>query len=653
MFAFCLPVFESPSMFDFVRKHTRVMQLVLFLLIVPSFVLVGINGYDRFREKGEAVATVDGHEILQGDWDAAHKQEVERLRQAMPTLDAKLLDSPAARYGTLERMVRDRVLAAAAAKSKLVTSDARLARDLQQNEVIASLRGPDGKLDMARYRQLVGQQGMTPEMFEASVRADLSARQVLAGVGATSLATPVQANLSLNAFFEKREVQVVPFAASEYAGRIKPSDAELEAFYKGNAAMFQAPEQANIEYLVLDLDTVRKGLTVNEQDLKTYYEQNAGRLSGQEERRASHILVAVPKGAPAAEREIAKAKAQELLEAVKKSPDSFAELAKKNSQDPGSAANGGDLDFFARGAMTKAFEDAAFALKKGEVSGPVETEFGYHIIRVTDIKSPKQRSFEEMKPALEADLKKQQAQRKFAEVADIFSNGVYEQAESLKPVADRLKLEIRTAANVARTAAPGATGALANQKFLDALFAPDSIQKKRNTEAVEIAPSTLVAGRVTQYTPARTLPLEEVKDRVRERIVSARAAELAKKEGMEKLAAWKASPAGAALPAPIAVSRQDSQKQPQAVVEAALKADPAALPALVGVDLGEQGYAVVKVNKVLPRDMPPEAVARQERDQYGQWWASAENLAYYNLLKERFKVKIVAPKPAGLEQPAQ
>jgi peptidyl-prolyl cis-trans isomerase D len=638
-------------MFDFVRKHTKVMQLVLFLLIFPSFVLVGINGYDRFREKGEPVAKVDGEEIRQGDWDAAHKQEVERLRQSMPTLDPKLLDSPAARYATLERMVRDRVLAAAARKSKLATSDQRLARELQQHELIAALRGPDGKLDMARYRQLVGSQGMTPEMFEANVRADLSARQVLGGVAGTSLATPVQAGLSLNAFFEKREVQVARFDPADYAGRIKPTDAEIDAYYKENAALFQAPEQANIEYLVLDLDTIRKGLTVNEQDLRTYYEQNAGRLSGQEERRASHILIAVPKGAPAPEREKAKAKAEELLAAVKKSPGSFAEVARKNSQDPGSAANGGDLDFFARGAMTKPFEEATFALKKGEISGLVETEFGYHIIMVTDIKAPKQRSFEEMRPELEADLKKQQAQRKYAEAADTFSNGVYEQADSLKPVADRLKLDIRTGTNVTRTPAPGATGPLGNPKFLNALFSPDSTQKKRNTEALEIAPNTLVSGRVTQYTPARTLPLAEVKERVRQRLVAVRAAELAKKEGMEKLAAWKANPAAASLPAAIAVSRQEAQKQPQAVVEAALRADPAALPVLAGVDLGQQGYALVKVNKVLPRETPPEDVARQERQQYAQWWASAETVAYYNLLKERFKVQIDVPKPSDLDQP--
>jgi peptidyl-prolyl cis-trans isomerase D len=641
-------------MFEFVRKHTKIMQLILFLLIFPSFVLVGINGYNQMNEKGAAVAKIGSTDIKQGEWDAAHKQEVDRLRQQMPNLDPKLLDSPAARYATLERLVRDRVLAAAADKSKLATSDQRLARELQSNEMIASLRGPDGKLDMARYRQLVGAQGMTPETFEASVRADIAARQVLASVGGTSFATPAQVAISLNAYFERREVQVARFASADYAARVSPSDADLEAFYKANAAMFQAPEQASVEYLVLDLDTVKKTVAVNEQDLKTYYDQNASRLGGQEERRASHILVAVPKGAPAAEREKAQAKATELLAAVKKAPDSFADVAKKNSQDPGSAANGGDLDFFARGAMTKAFEEAAFALKKGDVSGLVETEFGFHIIKLTDIKAPKQKTFDEMRPELEADLKKQQAQRKFAETADTFSNGVYEQADSLKPVADKLKLEIRTAANVRRTPAPGTPPALANAKFLNALFSPDSIEKKRNTEAVEVAPSTLVAGRIVQYTPARTLPFAEVKDRVRERVVAARAAEMAKKEGMEKLAGWKANAAAANLPPAITVSRQETQKQPGAIVEAALRADPAALPAFMGVDLGSEGYAVVKVNKVLARETPPDDVAKQDRAQYAQAWGSAENIAYYNLLKERLKVQILAPKPAGgLGEPAQ
>jgi peptidyl-prolyl cis-trans isomerase D len=634
-------------MFDFVRKHTKVMQFVLFLLVFPSFVLFGLEGYNRYKEKGEPVARVDGHDILQGDWDNAHKADIERFRQSAPNVDAKLFDTPQARYSTLERLVRERVLSAAALQSKLVTSDGQLARELQGNQMIASLRGPDGKLDMARYKQLVGAQGMTPEMFENNVRLDLSTRQVLAGVGGTTLASPAVASTSLNAFFEKREVQTAMFATPVYAAKVTPTDAELQDYYKQHGAQFQAPEEASVEYVVLDLETVMKGITVPEGELKTYYEQNAQRLAGQEERRASHILIAAPKTATPAEREKAKAKAEQLLAVVKKAPDSFAEVAKKNSQDPGSAASGGDLDFFARKAMAKPFEDAAFSLKKGEISDVVETEFGYHIIRVTDIKLPKQKTFEEMKPELETELKKQQAQRKFAETADTFSNGVYEQADSLKPVADKLKLEVRSAASVNRLPAPGAKGPLASPKFLAALFGPDAVDKKRNTEAIETGPNQLASGRIVKYTPARTLPFAEVKDRVRERFMAARGAELAKKEGMAKLAAWKANPAGAELQPATTLSREDTQKQPPGLVEAALRADPATLPAFVGVDLGPQGYAVVKVNKVLPREQANPEAAKQELQQYARAWGAAENLAYYNLLKERFKTQIKVPKPAG------
>ena len=636
-------------MFDFVRKHMKIMMTVMFLLIIPSFVLVGINGFDRFREKGDAVATVDGKAIMQSEWDAGHKNEIERLRNSMPNLDPKLLDSPEAKYATLERLVRDRVMEAAASKLNLTASDQRVARDLQENPSIAALRKPDGSLDMDRYRQLVGAQGMTPEMFEARVRNDIAIRQVLAGVGSSGLTAPAMADVSLNAYFERREVQVARFNAADYAGKVNPTDAQLDQYYKDNASLFQAPEQANIEYVVLDVESIRKTITPNAEEVKAYYDQNAARLGGQEERRASHILINAPKSAPAAEREKAKAKADELLAQVKKAPELFADVAKKNSQDPGSAANGGDLDFFAKGAMVKPFEEAAFSMAKGDISSVVETDFGYHIIRVTDIKAPKQKTFEEMRPEIETELKKQQAQKKFAEAAESFTNGVYEQADNLKPIADRLKLEVKTANNVQRKPATGTAGVLANAKFLNAVFAADAVDKKRNTEAVETAANQLVSGRILQYTAARTLPFTEVKDRVRERVLAVQGAELARKEGVDKLAAWKAAPPSAAMPQAVAVSRDQNQKLPQQVVEAAMRADPTSLPAWIGVDLAGQGYAVLKVNKLLERDAAAKNAqgqsAQQDQKQYTQWWTTAESLAYYNSLKDRFKVEIKVAKP--------
>ena len=633
-------------MFDFVRKHTKIMMGLMFLLIIPSFVLFGIDGYNRMRENGATVARVGGHDITQGEWDAAHKAEADRLRAQMPNLDAKLLDSPEARYSTLERLVRERVMAQAADQFRLTTSDARLARDLQEDPGIASLRRPDGKLDMERYRQMAASQGMTPEGFEARVRRDLSVRQVEAGLTQTGFAATAVADVALNAFFERREVQVVNFLSADFASRVNPTDAEVEAFYKANETLFQAPEQANIEYVVLDLESVKKSITINEADLKSYYEQNAARLSGNEERRASHILINAPKDAPAAERQKAKARAQELLAELRKAPDSFADLAKKNSQDPGSAAKGGDLDFFARGAMVKPFEEAAFAMKKGDISELVESDFGYHIIKLADIKAPKQRSFEELRANIEADLKTQQAQRKFAETAEAFTNGVYEQSDSLKPVADKLKLEIKTAAKLSRKPAAGVTGLLANAKFLAAIFGPDAIEKKRNTEAIETAPNQLTAGRITQYQAAKTMALAEVRANVRERLVASRAAELAAQEGAAKLAAWKAAPGSAVMPAAQVLSRDQAQNTPPQILNAVLRADTSKLPVFVGVSMGAQGYAVVKVNQVVTRPASTEVAAKQDRAQYAQWWTAAESQAYYGLLKERFKASITVPRPA-------
>jgi peptidyl-prolyl cis-trans isomerase D len=626
-------------MFDFVRQHTRIMQFLLFLLIFPSFVLFGLEGYNSSLEKGASVATVNGVDIMQSEWDNAHRMQVDRMRSSMPNADMKLFDTPEAKYSTLERMVRDRLLQVAANQLHLGVSDQRLAGELQQNPNIAALRRADGTLDIERYRQLLSSQGMTPEMFEAQVRGDLASRQVMSGVGVTSFSPAALANVTLNAFYEQRQVQVARFAASDYAAQIKPTDADLEAYYKSNAEQFQSLERADIEYVVLDLAAVQKTIVVPEAELKSYYEQNLSRLAGLEERRASHILINADKSSSVSDRDKARAKAQELLAAVQQSPDKFADLARKNSQDTGSASKGGDLDFFARGAMVKPFEDAVFTLKKGETSGIVETEFGFHIIRVTDIKQPKQKSFEEQRASLEVDVRRQLAQRKFAEAAEQFTNMVYEQSDSLKPVAERLKLDIQQANGLSRDPLPAAAASvLGNPKFLASVFSADSLEKKRNTEAVELGANVLAAARIIQHSPARTLPLDEVKARVLEQVKAIQSAERARQEGTAKLTEWKAAPDKAKLPASVVISREEKQQQASAVVEAALRASTQTLPAWVGVDLGTSGYAVVKVEKIVPRDAAQNRA--RERDQYAQWWASAEGLAYYRVLKEKFKAEI-------------
>jgi peptidyl-prolyl cis-trans isomerase D len=634
-------------MFDTIRDHKKFLMGFLLILIIPSFVLFGIEGYSRFNEGGPPVATVDGKNITRAEWDRFHQEESQRMRQAMPQIDAKLLDSDEARYATLERLVRQRVVAAAALKSHLYTSDTRLATYLQQDPTIAGLRKPDGTLDVEGYRQLLARQGMTPEGFEAAVRNELSQRQVIEGVSNAAFAPTGVAKVSLNAFFEQRQVRVIPFSAAEQASRVQITDADIEAFHKDNPQLFQAPEQVDIEYLVLDAAALERSVTLNEVDVKAYYDQNAQRLSGDEQRRASHILLSVPAGASAADKDAVKAKAQALLEQVRKDPQKFAELAKANSQDPGSAEQGGDLDFFARGAMVKPFEDAVFALRKGDIADLVETEFGFHIIRLTDVKAPPQRSFAEMRAGIEADLRKQQAQKLFAESADTFSNTVYEQADSLQPAAEKLKLTVQTAKGVTRQG-NGQAGVLSNPRLLEAVFSNDAITGKRNIEAVETGANQLVSARVVQHRPARTLELAEVREQATNALRARRAGELARAEGEKRLKDLQAGGSTAGLPALATISRGIQTTLPPPVLNAALSADPASLPKWIGVSLGDRGYAVVQVEKVLPAAPRQPQQLAQEVQQYNEWWAAAESAALYETLKNRVKAKILVARPAEM-----
>jgi peptidyl-prolyl cis-trans isomerase D len=632
-------------MFDTIRNNSKILMGLLVVLIIPSFVLFGVDGYSNMSDRGAVVAKVGDLEITQQEWDAMHQQEVDRIRASAPNLDAKLLGSAEARYASLERMVNDRLISVAAEKQLLVTSDQRLANYLQQDPSIAGLRGSDGKLDMDRYRQLAASQGMTPEMLEARVRRDLSNQQVLASLQASAVASKRQTDSALQAYLQRREIQIQRFEPATFAAKVQVTDTDLEKFYQAQSDRFRSPESADVEYLVLDAAALAKNIQLPEQDIKTYYEQNLQRLSGQEQRRASHILINAAKDAPAAEREKARAKADGLLADVRKDSKSFAQLARKNSDDPGSAANGGDLDFFAKGAMVKAFEDAVFALKKGEISAVVETEFGFHIILLTDIKAPATPSLEAMRPKLEADLREQQAKRQFAELAETFSNSVYEQADTFKPVAEKLKLSIQQAQGLGRTPTAANAGVMANPKILEALFAEDSVSKRRNTAAIELGNNTLVSARIVNYRSAAVRPFADVKDAVRIQFLMAQAQALAKAEGQARLNEWKAQPAQAQLGNALVVSRDQAQGQPQALVDAALRADPSAMPVLVGVDLGAQGFALVRVNKLVPREEPSAQQQAQSREQFARLLGNAEASAYLSHLKSQFKVEIKVKKP--------
>ncbi len=631
-------------MFDFFRKHTWLLQVILGFVVL-AFVGGGVyQGYGSFMgDDSSSVAKVDGRKITRAEWELAQRDQIERVRRQMPNVDAKLFDTPEMKRQSLDAVVRERVMLAAADKLHLTTTDDRLQRLFATDPQFAFLRNPDGSVN----KDALSAQGMSSEMFAQRLRQDLSLRQVAAGITGTVFAPLSATNAALDAMFQQREVQVQRFATKDSIASVAPTDAEIEKYYKDplNVPQFTAPETESIEYVVLDLDTLKKGIAVSDKDLREYYAANEKRFTAPEERRASHILVKVDAGAPAADRAKAKAKAEGLLAEVKKNPAAFADLARKNSDDPGSAEKGGDLDFFGRdGLAAKPLEDAAFALKPDEVGNLVESEFGYHVVKLSAVRGGDKRPFDAVKAELENEVKTQLAQKRFSEAAVEFTNMVYEQPDSLKPVVDKLKLELRSAQNIRRAPAPGATGALANPKLLDALFGTDAVRNKRNTEAIEIAASTMVSGRVVKYEAAHQLPLADVKAQVRERLVIVQAAALARKLGEARLAELRAAPATAMTEAAVTLSRAQPRELPGPVVDAVLKAPIATLPTFIGVDLGDQGYAVAKIAKVLGRD-PATADAARAQSQYAQAWGEAEAQAYYAALKLRHKVEI---KPSAL-----
>jgi peptidyl-prolyl cis-trans isomerase D len=427
-------------MLETVRKHNKLFFLVFMPLVFFAFVFTGLQGYDRMQQgAGAEVARVDGQKITQGEWETAHRRQVEQARQRMPGVDAKFFDSPEVKRESLDGMVRDRVLFAAATRAHLSVSDERLVRELQAIPQLAALKRPDGSFDVEAYKAMVGAQGQSAEAFESRLRQDLALRQVLGAIENSPPPSAATARIALDALLQQREVQVLRFDSKDMTAGIAPTDAELAAFHKANESDFRAPEQAQIEYVVLDIDAIAARVSVAEDELRKSYEQNLSRFTVAEERRASHILIKAPKDAPAAERQKAKAKADALLEQLRKAPATFADAAKKNSDDAGSAERGGDLDFFGRGAMVKPFEDAAYAMKAGEISNVVESEFGYHIIKLDAVRGGEKKPFEAVRAELEAQARKELASREFAADADRFQNLVNKDADNFNGVGKDLK----------------------------------------------------------------------------------------------------------------------------------------------------------------------------------------------------------------------
>lgn len=591
-------------MFDFVNENKKWVQIVLALIILP-FALWGVSSY-RQSGGGDALATVNGEKISQQEFDNALRQQQGRMREMMgDKFDPAVFDKPEIKHSILENLAGQRLLTLQARAAGLTVSDEQLA------QVIAGIEAfqKDGKFDKQRYESVLRGQNMSPLVFEARVQQELAMRQLTDAYANNGFASNSAADNLIRLNEQQRVVSMSQIMADSFLKQITVDDTTVKAYYEKNTTEFQTPEQARVEYVMLSAEALLPQVTVDDAEIKKYYEEHQTEFGTQEQRQAAHILIAVAAQAPDADKQAAKAKAEQVLQQVRQSPGKFAELARQYSQDPGSAAKGGDLGEFARGMMVKPFDGAAFQLKPGEISGLVQSDFGFHIIKLLAIKPAKVQALAEVKGEIALKLHMQKAGDKFAELAEKFSNVVYEQSDTLKPAAELVKVPLQQSKwlNKAQAEVLPWTG-----KALQAVFTKEVLNDKRNSPAVEVAPNTLLAVRLLEYKPASTRPLAEVSNAIRQKLQHQQALERAVKQGKATLEQLKRGEKTNLVWKPgQAMKRAQLSAQGGDLVHQVFQADATHLPAYVGVENTQGGYLLVRVDEV--KDVAAVDEARRTR----------------------------------------
>jgi peptidyl-prolyl cis-trans isomerase D len=587
-------------MFDFVTKNRLLVYVVLGLIIL-TFAFFGVDAY--FRGGGAAadeVATVGDSKITVQEFGTSVRRAQDRMRaQAQGQQNQQMnayLNSPEFRQAVLDEMIERRVLLQQAAKSGMAVSTDELRSAIASVEAFYD---EDGKFSVARYEQLLRAQNLTPAQFERQIEQDILLGRFRNTVTGTAFMPDKVVERLVRIREQEREVSQLVVSPAEFRDKVEVTEEDAKEYFEGNKSLFRIPERAKVEYLVLTPEVAAANVEVSDEELKEVYERRITEFQAPEERRASHILITVSSDASDEEKTAAEAKANDIYQQLQTTPNRFAELARANSGDPGSAERGGDLGFFQRGFMVSEFEDAAFALSKGEISAPVKTQFGFHIIRLDEVKAVQTTPFEQVREQLLKEVREDRVQEAYLEAAQTFSDLVYTEYDSLKPTAETLNLTIQQSDWVS-PASGGNNPLLNSPQLLEAVFSAESLDERRNTEAVEVQPNTMLSARVVEHAPASDMPFEDVSADIVDFLKSERAIERAKTEGeaiVEKLNSGE-KVTGLDWSRPNFVTLQRRQGLHPAGARAVFSADAAKLPAYAGVAVDDGRYVIYRISKV-------------------------------------------------------
>ncbi|MCB1907457.1 MAG: SurA N-terminal domain-containing protein [Rhodocyclaceae bacterium] len=624
-------------MFDAIRSNRRIVQAILGLIVV-TFAFFGVESYLSSIGKDSSLATVGDTKIGPVEFENALRRQQDQIRaQFGADIDVAQLNSPEIRRAVLDGLVNQRLLALYAADSRLAVSADQL------RQVIGSIDEfkQDGQFSRSRYEQVLRAQHLSEAQFEAKLRRDVAFQQLTTAVGSSAIAARKTARQLLALQLEERTVATSRVSAEELAGEIAVSDDEVQAFYRANQGRFRLPARVKADYLVLDREKFIEKIEVDEAQVEAWYQEHQDRYRREEERSARHILIELP--ADAGEDEVAEATARAeriLAEVQATGGENFAAVAARESEDPGSAGNGGDLGYFTRDAMVAPFADAVFALKEGAISDVVRSDFGLHVIQLTGIRPEQVRPLDEVRETIRTELRQERAAREFAHAAEAFANTVYEQPDSLAPAAEQFGLTVASSDWISRGG--GTESPFDNPRLVGALFSSDSLERKLNTEAVDVGNGRLVSARVAAYEPEKTEAVDEVREEIVAELKLQAASEAAAKRGQELVTRLRAGETvELEFGEPTKITRGSGELDPQ--VQRELFAMPAsvALPAYGGALAGDKDFVVFRleaVNTPPIADNDPRLAA--VRSQYERMLAERDLQAFLAELRRKYKVEV-------------
>jgi peptidyl-prolyl cis-trans isomerase D len=579
-------------------------------------------------------ATVNGTEITQRDLDRRYQETRMRLREQLgAAYRPELFDEKTMRAQVLDRMIQENLLLQVSHDMGLRASDQELRTAIISNPAFQK----DGRFDKATYDRMLELQGMIGAQYEEGLRQRIVGTQLQRAVAASAFVTEKEVAEAVGIDRQQRALAFIRIPKAAFRSDEPLQEADIEAYYRDHQARYQVPDRVKLSYLVLDASEIDEAQVTDEEELRRRYEEEIERFRTPEQRRARHILITLAPDAGEQAAADARQRVEEIRGRILEGED-FAALAGELSEDPGSAAQGGDLGLFGRGLMDPAFDQAAFALDQGELSEPVRSQFGYHLIEVTEIQPSAVEPFEEVREQLVAEAAKNSAEGLYYDWAERLANLTYENPDSLEPAAEALGLELRTSDWLTRG---GGEGVLAHARVMAAAFSDEVLRQGLNSELIEPERDVLraIALRVIEHEEAAPRPLEEVREEIVETIRDERAAEAAKAAADELLARVDAGEAVSLASEEYEVSEagligRDAPEVPPAVRELAFKlprpdGDGASFGTL---SLTNGDAAVVSVTRVVDGDLA--SLGDAERAQAERELEGLLGSGYYEVLVE-------------------